>query len=162
MHAVSQGFLKQGTIDPTHRYNNTEQPADNLVHHTVQFRIASLGAIQCPICMLFLHAEAEEVWFGNNEVEILVVELRNMFGCARIRRLCREIFEKDPRYRGEEVDVRWGIEPLLEVVCDGGEVLGSRFGEVYDGDIGDGVPRSSDVPMRSVSMAKRQTGRYRV
>lgn len=97
--------------------------------------------------MLLLHAEAKEVRLGDDEVEVLIVELRNVFGRARVRRVCREVFEEDPRYRGEKVDVRWGVESLLEVARDGFKVLGCRFGEVYDGDVGDWISRSSDVPM---------------
>lgn len=97
--------------------------------------------------MLLLHAEAEEVRLRDNEVEVLVVELRDVLGRARVRRLCREIFEEHPGYRGEEVDVRRRVESLLEVARDGFEVLGRGFGEVYDWDVGDRVSRSADVPM---------------
>lgn len=67
--------------------------------------------------MFFLHAETEEIGLGDDEVEVLVIELRNVFGCARVRRLRRKFFQQDPRYRGEEVDVSWRVEPLFEVAC---------------------------------------------
>ena len=73
--------------------------------------------------MLLLHAETEEVWLGDDKVEVLVVKLRDVLGCARVRRLRREFFEEDPGYRGEEVDVCWRVKPLLEVACYGLEVL---------------------------------------
>lgn len=69
--------------------------------------------------MLFLHAETEEIGLGDNKVEVLVVQLRDVFGCARVRCLRCELFEENPGYRREKVDVSWRVKPLFEVACYG-------------------------------------------
>lgn len=73
--------------------------------------------------MLLLHAETKEIGFGDDKVQVLVVELCDVFGRARVRRLRCEFFKEDPGYRREEVDMRRRVESLLEVVCYGLQIL---------------------------------------
>jgi hypothetical protein len=47
----------------------------------------------------------EQVWFGNDEVEVLVVDLCEVFCCSRCDCLSTEVFEERPRYTREEVNV---------------------------------------------------------
>lgn len=63
--------------------------------------------------MFLLHSQAEQIGLCDNEVQILVEQLGDMFGCASSCCLCSEVFEEDTREGGEEVDVSGGIESLL-------------------------------------------------
>lgn len=56
----------------THGHNNTEQAADYAVNDMIQLIVFRLGAIQCPVRVFLLHAEAEQVGLGDDEIQILV------------------------------------------------------------------------------------------
>ena len=60
--------------------------------------------------------------------------------------MCSELLEKDTGEGGEEVDVSGSVKPLLQVGCNGLEVLRIRFEEVDDWNIGDRVPCAANVP----------------
>lgn len=59
----------------THSDNDTEQPTDYPVHNSVKFGIAGRRAIQSPVGVFLLHAQAEQIWLRDNKIEILVVQL---------------------------------------------------------------------------------------
>lgn len=60
----------------------------------------------------------EQIWFRNDEVQILVVDLRQMFSGSRSYRLCTEVFEEGSGYAGEEVQVgRTWMIMLVNHVC---------------------------------------------
>lgn len=67
-----------GDTNHTHCYNNAKKAPNYPVHHSFQLGIACSSAVQRPVCVLILHSKAKEIWFCDNEVEILVVELCNL------------------------------------------------------------------------------------
>lgn len=97
--------------------------------------------------MLLLHAQTEQIRFGNSEVEILIKKLRNLIRGACIGCLCCKIFEEDAGEGGEEVDVGGGVEPLLQIGGDMLEVLGGRLEEIDDWNVGDRISCSCKVPI---------------
>lgn len=48
--------------------------------------------------MLLLHAEAEQIWLGDDEVQILVIDLGNLFRGSGSSCLCCEVLQKWPGY----------------------------------------------------------------
>ena len=81
------------------RHNNTEEPTDDAIYHAVQLLIFCLCAVQGPVCVFLLHAQAEEVRLGDDEVEVLVVNLRNQLRRARNRCLSSKVFQQRSRNR---------------------------------------------------------------
>lgn len=71
----------------------------------VQLFVFCFCAVQRPVGVLLLHPEAEEIWLGDNEVQVLVIDLGYVLCRACRGRLGSEIFEQGSGYRGEEVDV---------------------------------------------------------
>lgn len=98
--------------------------------------------------MLLLHTKTKQIRLGNDEVEILVVDLSDLLRGACCCCLCGKLFQRWPRDRGEEVEVGRAVKPLLKVVRDGFQVRGSRLDQVYGWDIGDGGSLGRDVPWR--------------
>ena len=63
----------------THAYNNAEQAADNPVYYLFKLLIGGARAVQCPVCVLLLHAQREQVVAFANKVQVLVVDLGDVF-----------------------------------------------------------------------------------
>lgn len=97
--------------------------------------------------MLPLHPQTEQIWFGNGEVEILIVQLSNHLRGARSRCLRCEILEKDSREGREKVDVGGLIESLFQVGCDVLEVFGVRFDKIDYWHVRDRMPGGSNMPI---------------
>lgn len=81
----------------THGGDHTKETAHNLVHYSVKLLIACGCTVQCPVCMLLLHTQAEQVRLSDDEVQILVKQLGDMFGCACCGCLCCKVLEKNTR-----------------------------------------------------------------
>ena len=79
-----------------------------------------------------LHVQVKQVWFGDDEVQVLVVDLRQMLRRVCLHYLGTKVFEERARYAGEEVQVRWAVEAAREVGRDGLEVLRRGLDEIYD------------------------------
>jgi hypothetical protein len=62
-----------------------------------------------------LHIQVEKVWLRDDEVQILVVDLRQVLRCVRLDYLCAKVFEEGSRYAGEEVEVCGAVEAAREV-----------------------------------------------
>jgi len=90
-------------------------------------------------------SQTEEVWFRDDEIQVLVVYLRNVLCSARGCYLRGKVFEQRPRYRGQEVHVGGRVEAARQVRGDEFDVGGSRFDEIDDGHIGDRVSSGIDV-----------------
>lgn len=84
----------------THGNDDAEESAHYPVYNPIKLGVASFCAVENPVCVLLLHSQAKQIGFGNNEVEILVKQLRNVFGCARRGSLRCEVFQHDPREGG--------------------------------------------------------------
>jgi hypothetical protein len=61
----------------THCDHNTEQSTNDSVYYVVQFLILRSSTIQSPVSVLLSHSQAKQVWLSNNEIKVLIVELRN-------------------------------------------------------------------------------------
>ena len=107
-----------------------------------------------------LHVQVEQVRFGDDEVQVLVVDLRQMLRRVCLDYLGTKVFEERARYAGEEVQVRWAVEAAREVGCDGLEVLRRGLDKIYDWNlymsaslaVGRGRARTSGIICRVVPM----------
>ena len=79
-----------------------------------------------------LHVQVEQVRFGDDEVQVLVVDLRQMLRRVCLHYLGAKVFEERTRYAGEEVQVCWAVEAAREDGRDGLEVLRRGLDEIYD------------------------------
>lgn len=82
-----------------------------------------------------LHVQVEQVWLGNDKVQVLVVDLCQVLCGVRLHYLGAEIFEKWSRYAGEEVQVRGAVQSAREIGRDGLEILRRRLNEIYNWDL---------------------------
>ena len=87
----------------------------------------------------------EQIWFRDDEIEILVVDLGQVFGRARGDGLGAEVFEKGPWYAGKEVDVGRAVQAAGEIGGDDVEILRGGLDEIDDGHIGDHMAGGADV-----------------
>lgn len=81
----------------THSYAYAEQPTHNLINYSVQILITSLRAIDFPVGIV-PQSQTKEVGFSDYEVQVLVVDLRDMLRCACRSDLGGEVFEKRSWY----------------------------------------------------------------
>lgn len=77
----------------THGYRNAEQSADYSVYIQIDIVVARLCTVHCPVCIV-AHSQTEQVWFGDDEVEILIEHLADAFGCCGLRCLSGELFKQ--------------------------------------------------------------------
>lgn len=96
--------------------------------------------------MLVLHPQAEQIWLGDDEIQVLIKQLRDLIrrpscGCFR-----GKMFQQCSRERGEEVNVGWGVEAILKIARDVLDVLLTRFEKVDDWDVWYGVAWARNVP----------------
>lgn len=67
----------------THGHCYTEQSTDYPIHIVVDLLVAGLCTIHSPI-RLFAHAQAEQVRFADNEVQVLIIDLTDAFRCTSL------------------------------------------------------------------------------
>lgn len=101
----------------THCDHDTKQPAHDSIDTSIQIFVRRLRTIHSPVRLL-AHAKTEQVWFGHDEIQILVVYACNMLRSPCSGYLGGKIFEKRPRYRREEVDVGRGVKTTREIGGD--------------------------------------------
>lgn len=65
----------------THCNAHTEQATDDLIDNSIQVLVAGLSTIDLVVCIV-PKAQAEEIRFSNNKVEVLIKDLRDMLRCA--------------------------------------------------------------------------------
>jgi hypothetical protein len=65
----------------THSNAHAEQTTDNLIDDRIQVLVAGLPAVDLVVCIIS-KAQAEEIWFCDNKVEILVKDLRDVLRCT--------------------------------------------------------------------------------
>ena len=76
----------------THRDAHAKQATDDLINYRVQILIARLRAVDLPIGII-PQPQAEEVRLRNDEIQILIVNLRDMPRSASRSYLACEIFK---------------------------------------------------------------------
>lgn len=86
-------------------------------------------AAECPI-RLFPHAQTKEIRLCNDEVEVLVVDLRYVLCGVCCGYLSSKIFEQRSRHGGDEVDVCRAIQTFGQVGAYELYVGQSRLNEV--------------------------------
>ena len=92
-----------------------------------------------------MQAEHEQVGFGGDKVEVLVVDLGDLVGCAVLGRRGGNALEQRAGHRGQEADVGGLVEVLRRVGRDCGDVPGSGSDEVGDEHVRDGVASGVQV-----------------
>ena len=123
----------------THSNNDAEQAAHNPLYYIFQLLIRRLCAVKRPIGVILAHTQTEQIRLADNEVQVLIEDLRDVFRRSCFGCLGCEIFEQGAGYRGEEVDVCGGVEAAGQVGCDRLEVGGGGFHQIQNGDIWYGV-----------------------
>lgn len=113
----------------THCHSYAEEPTDDPIHLCIQFLVACLCTVHGPI-HIFTHAQAKQIGFANDEVEILVVDLRNAVRGSCSRRLSSKVLEKGSRHRRQKVDVCRGVKVPGKILGNQFEVRGRRFDKV--------------------------------
>jgi hypothetical protein len=78
----------------------------------------------------------EQVGFGDDEVQVLVIDLRQMLRRVCLHYLGTKVFEERARYAGEEVQICWAVEAAREIGRNGLEVLGRGLDKIYDWNLG--------------------------
>jgi hypothetical protein len=98
---TSLGTTNDG--NDSHSDDNREQSRYYAFDYIVKLLVRRLTAVQCIVCAL--HVEVKQIWLRYHKVEILIVHLRQVFGCVGLNCLDTEVFEERPGNAGEEVDV---------------------------------------------------------
>jgi hypothetical protein len=98
---TSLGTTNDG--NDSHSDDNREQSRYYAFDYIVKLLVRRLTAVQCVVCAL--HVQVEQIWLRHHKVEILIVHLRQMFGCIGLHCLDTEVFEKWSGNAGEKVDV---------------------------------------------------------
>ena len=138
----------------THGHGDAEEAADDAIDRVINLIVGRLGAVHLPVRLL-AHAEAEEVGFAHDEVEILIVHLTDALRRVGLRRLGGKLLQERPRDGGQEVDVGGRIAPDLQVPRDVFQIGGRGLDEIDDGNVGDGMALAVDVSADGAVSARR-------
>lgn len=133
----------------THCDAHAEQAADHLIDNSIQILVAGLPTVNL-VVRIIPQAQAEEIGLCDNEVEVLIEDLRNMLRRAGGGYLRGKVLEKRPGNGGEEVHIGWGVEPLGKIACDGLYISLVGLDKVDDWNIGDWVSLGVDVPLNGL------------
>lgn len=114
-----------------HGDDDGEEAGDDAVHDDVEVLVGGEAAVEGVVGAL--HVEVEQVGLGDDEVEVLVVDLGEVLCGGRGNGLGAKVLEQGPGDAGEEIDVGGAVEAASEVGGHGGEILGRRLDEVDDG-----------------------------
>lgn len=92
-----------------HGDTDAEQSADDSVNVHILHICFRFCAAKCPVGLLS-HAQTEKVGFCNDEIEVLVVDLRYVLCGVCCCYLSSKVLEQRSRYGGDEVDVRRAVQ----------------------------------------------------
>ena len=104
-----------------------------------------MSAIDLPVRIL-AQTQTEQVGFGDNEIQVLIINLRDVLRRSRRGDLRGKIFQERAWHGGEEVDIGGGVEAAGQVFRNGLDIFGIGLDEIKNGDIGDGIASGVDVP----------------
>lgn len=76
----------------THRDAHAKQSANDIVNDTIQILIARLRAVDLPVGIIS-QTQTEEIRLRNDEIQILIEDLSNMFRRPGCSYLAREILQ---------------------------------------------------------------------
>ena len=143
--SVSWSTQAGRTFARTHGDGDAEEADDDPVDELVELVVLRLRAVERPVRPL-PETQVEEVRLGDDEVEVLVVELRDVLRRAGRRRLRRKILQQWSRDRVQEIDVGRRVQIPREVLRDELQVPAVGLDEVYDRHVRDRVSTGVDVP----------------
>lgn len=85
--------------------------------------------------------QTEQVGFRDDEIEVLVVDLGDLFRSAVLCREGSKVLEQRAGNRGQEIDIGGLVEVPRQVFRDGSNVFLGGLDEVDDGNVGDWMAR---------------------
>jgi hypothetical protein len=76
--------------DAPHSHYDREEPGYYSVYDKLELLVICVHTVKCAVSPT--DPKREQVWFRNDEIEVLVVYLSEVFGGPRSRRLSSEVF----------------------------------------------------------------------
>lgn len=129
---------------PTHCYGNAEEATNAPIYQSINLFIFRMCTIQFPESVL-THAQAEEIWLSNYEIQVLIIKLSDTLGGATFCNTCSEVLHQRPWNRGEEVDIGISVETFGKIFIDKVEICPCWLDQIENRYIRYRMPLGIDV-----------------